>query len=250
METTPRPAPSFGEVTTAGWERLASRRLFFGHQSVGGDILAGVDEVLREHPSIPLRVIETSDPSRMREPGLYHARIGENGKPATKLASFVQLASTGVADSGTALLKYCYVDVEGDTDPIALFEEYRRAVDALKAANPGLTIVHVTLPLQTDWGEYFHWKRVIRGQLTTHRELNWIRQRYNQRLRETYGGREPLFDLAHLQSIGADGTVRTVRYRRSRVPILAREWTYDGGHLNEQGRRRIAEAFLATLASL
>jgi hypothetical protein len=142
-----------------------------------------------------------------------------------------------VADSGTALLKYCYIDVSGETDPAALFEAYQRDVDALKAANPGLTILHVTLPLQTDWGEYFHWKRVIRGKLTTHRELNHIRQDYNERLRAAYAGREPIFDLAHLQSIGPDGKVHTVRYRRSRVPILARAWTYDGGHLNEEGRR-------------
>jgi hypothetical protein len=242
--------PKVSEVSTEQWQRLAERRLFFGHQSVGNDILAGVEDVLKEHPEIALRVVETMEPARMREPGLYHARIGENGAPETKLASFINIASAGVADSGTALLKYCYIDVSGETDPAALFEAYQRDVDALKAANPGLTILHVTLPLQTDWGEYFHWKRVIRGKLTTHRELNHIRQDYNERLRAAYAGREPIFDLAHLQSIGPDGKVHTVRYRRSRVPILARAWTYDGGHLNEEGRRRIAEAFLVTLARL
>lgn len=250
MQQTPTPVPAIADITTEQWTRLADRRLFFGHQSVGGNILDGVAEVLRDHPEIPLRVIETADPAAMRGPGLYHARIGKNGEPETKLASFKQIAAAGMGEGGTAMVKYCYVDVTGRTDPVALFESYRREVDSLRAAHPGLTIVHVTLPLETDWGEYFHWKRVIRGQLTTHRELNFLRQRYNERLRETYGGREPVFDLAHLQSIGADGKVRTVRYRRTRVPILAREWTYDGGHLNEAGRRRIAEAFLATLASL
>lgn len=242
--------PTLSEVPSEAWQRLAQRRLFFGHQSVGNDILAGVEDVLKEHPEIQLRVEETADPAQMREPGLYHARIGENGAPETKLASFINIASAGVADSGTALLKYCYIDVNGETDPAALFEAYQRDVDALKMANPGLTILHVTLPLQTDWGEYFHWKRVIRGKLTTHRELNFIRQAYNERMRATYGGREPIFDLAHLQSVGPDGKVQTVRYRWTRVPILARAWTYDGGHLNEEGRRRVAEAFLVTLARL
>ena len=242
--------PKVSDVSMEEWQRLRGRRLFFGHQSVGGDILAGVEDVLKAHPEIALRVAETADPAQMKEPGLYHARIGENGAPQTKLASFVSIVSAGVADSGTALLKYCYVDVTGETDAVALFENYRRAVDSLKATNPGLTVLHVTLPLQTDWGEYFHWKRVIRGKLTTHRELNYIRQAYNERLRQAYGGREPIFDLAHLQSIGPDGMVNTVRYHRTRVPILARTWTCDGGHLNDEGRRRIAEAFLVTLAKL
>ncbi len=250
MQQTVQPAPSFADVTPAEWSRLAQRRLFFGHQSVGGNILDGVAEVLRDNPAIGLRVVETDDPSQMTAPGLYHARIGKNGAPDTKLASFSRIAGTAMADSGTALLKYCYVDVTGGTDPAALFAAYQREVDAMKAAHPALTVVHVTLPLETDWGEYFHWKRVIRGQLTTHRELNWIRQGYNEALRRTYAGREPVFDLARLQATGADGVLQTVRYRRTRVPILARTWTEDGGHLNAAGRRRVAEAFLATLAKL
>jgi hypothetical protein len=240
--------PSLRDVTDEQWRRLAQRRVFFGHQSVGEDILAGVAEVLREHPAIGLRVVETDDPARMREPGLYHARIGKNYHPRTKLERFRELVPAAMADGGVALLKYCYVDVNGKTDPGALFEEYRREVDALRAAHPRLTIVHVTLPLETDWGTYFHWKRVIRNQLTTHRELNRLRLAFNERMRAAYGGREPVFDLAHLQSVGPDGTVQAVRYRFRKVPVLARAWTHDGGHLNEPGRRRIAEAFLVTLA--
>ena len=84
--------------------------------------------------------------------------------------------------------------------------------------------------------------------LGAHRELNYIRHAYNERLRGFYGGREPFFDLAHRQSLGPDGRIVTVPHRRSRVPILARAWTSDGGHLNEEGRRRVAAGFLVALA--
>lgn len=250
MPQPPVTIPTLADASPADWARLRNRRIFFGHQSVGGNIFDGVAEVLRDRPDLGLTVAETADPAQMSAPGIYHARIGRNGEPGTKLRSFSEIAASAMPDSGTAMVKYCYVDVSGKTDPGALFEEYRRAVEALRQDRPGLTVVHVTLPLETDWGEYFHWKRVIRGQLTTHRELNWIRQQYNERIRQTWGGKEPIFDLARYQAVGVDGQLRTVRYRWSRVPILAREWTNDGGHLNEAGRRRMAEAFLVTLAKL
>lgn len=242
--------PTVEDVTAAEWQRLREQRFFFGHQSVGADVLNGVADVLKARPDLGLRVVETTDTAQMTVPGLYHAKVGRNGEPQSKLDEFVRLAGAGVADSGTAMLKYCYVDITGATDPDSLFETYRKAVDALRASNPGLRIVHLTLPLQKDWGTVQHLYVTIKGGRTTHRELNWIRQRYNERLRATYGGKEPVFDIALLESIGPDGRQRTARFRGERVPVLADEWTYDGGHLNEAGRRRIGEAFLATLAKL
>lgn len=243
------PASTFGEVAPDRWRELAEKRLFFGHQSVGGNLILGVQEVLARNPQIPLTVIETADPSRMTAPGLYHARVGRNGAPESKLDAFNSIVVEAVADSGTAMLKYCYADITKDTDPAALFAQYRSAVDALQAAHQGLTIVHVTLPLTADRGTLYHLAAVVRGK-TTHRQMNLVRKQYNEMLRSTYGGNEPIFDLASLESIGSDGAEANVRYRGEEVPVLATQWTYDGGHLNEAGRQRLAEAFLVTLAQL
>ena len=240
--------PTLGQVTIEEWQRLGGSRLFFGHQSVGGNLIEGIQEVLAANPHIPLRVVETADASLMRASGLYHARIGQNGAPDSKLNAFKGIVAD-MADSGTAMLKYCYVDITGETDPEALFQAYRHTVDSLKAAHTALTIVHMTLPLVADRGLWFHLRTVLRGN-TSDRELNLTRQRYNERMRAAYGGREPLFDLAALESLGPDGRVASVRYRGRQVPTLAPQWTSDGGHLNQAGRRRMAEAFLATLAGL
>lgn len=242
--------PRLEDVTESQWEALRGGRFFFGHQSVGENVLTGVQELLAQHPHIGLDVLETADPSRMTEPALYHAKIGRNGEPATKLSEFATVASAGVAGSGTAMLKYCYVDVTRQTDPVQLFESYSEAMDSLRESNPGLRILHITLPLQKDWGTIHHLYVALKGDRTTHRELNWIRHRYNERLRRSYDGKEPIFDIARLQSIGRDGRERTVRFRGQRVPVLADEWTYDGGHLNEAARRRVGEAFLVMLATL
>ena len=239
--------PTLDEITPAQWERLAAERIFFGHQSVGGNVIDGVRDVLAERTSIPIRVVETADVAQMSGPGLYHAPIGRNGEPSTKLAAFRDIAVQAVGDSGIALMKYCYVDVTHGTDPVALFNEYRETVAALKAKHPNLRIVHVTLPLLTDPGTVRHVAAVVR-KLPTSRELNYIRHQYNELLRKEYAGKDPIFDLARYESSKADGSAEAVRYRGNSVPVLAKEWTYDGGHLNEVGRRRVAEAFLAQLA--
>jgi lysophospholipase L1-like esterase len=80
--------------------------------------------------------------------------------------------------------------------------------------------------------------------------VNLIRHQYNELLRSTYVGKEPVFDLARLESTNADGTTETVRYEGQRVPVLATAWTSDGGHLNEAGRQRMAKALLTTLVGV
>jgi hypothetical protein len=247
------PKGSLAEVTADEWQRLAGRRLFFAHQSVGANMLDGVQAVLKANPSIPLRVVEVADASAIQGTGLFHKRVGTNGKPSTKLAEFSEMttaAFAGADAAGIAMLKFCYADVKGHTDPVALFEEYRRGVDALRAARPGVTIVHVTMPLWVDTGLIDHWGTIVLGKATPIRTLNAARHRFNELLREGYRGREPFFDLAALESVAPNGSVADARYDGGRVPSLAREWTTDGGHLNDAARRRIAELFLVTLAKL
>lgn len=244
----PERIPALTDVTAEEWDRLTTKRFYFGHQSVGMNLVEGIAEVLARHPEIRLRVMEATDPSSMDAPGLYHSLVGRNGEPATKLEEFSEIAG-GAGAFDAAMVKFCYVDITADTDPEALFASYRAAVDSLRALHPDLELVHVTLPLTSDRGTVFHLRTIVRGN-TSLRELNQVRQRYNELMRETYGDSEPLFDLALLESLDANGQPVTVRYDGERVPVMASEWTYDGGHLNEAGRQRIAEAFLATLAGL
>lgn len=244
--------PTLAEVSSEDWRRLAGRTLLFAHQSVGGNLLDGVATLLKERPEIGLRVAELTDAPLVPVPALYHKRVGQNGKPSTKLAEFSELAMRlfDASATGIALMKFCYADVKAHTDPVALFEEYQRSVGALRAERPGLTIVHVTMPLWKDTGFIDHWGTIALGKATPIRVLNAARHRFNERMRAAFRDREPLFDLAALEAVRPDGSVASVRHDGARVPSLALEWTYDGGHLNEQARRRIAGHFLATLAKL
>ena len=244
-------APTIAEIDAAEWEALASRRIFFGHQSVGRDIMLGVQRVLKEHPEIGLRVVTSDDPSQVEGPAFIEARIGKNREPETKANAFEAIVENGLADGSgaVAMLNYCYVDILPETDPDALFEDYARRIESLRQRHPELLFVHITLPLHTAPEGLMERIRTRLGR-NTQTALNIKRNRYNDLLRERYEGVDPLFDLAKIQSTRADGTRAYTRYRGQNVYMLAPEWTYDGGHLNEEAQVRIAERFLAFLARL
>src|SRR5690606_13219380 len=71
-------------LTDEQWERLASKRIFFGHQSVGENIISGI-RILEEDASGPrLRILSADTPEAATGPGLIEAFIGQNGSPASK----------------------------------------------------------------------------------------------------------------------------------------------------------------------
>jgi hypothetical protein len=240
---------TYSDVTATEWEALAARQVFFGHQSVGNNILDGVRDVLADHPEIRLDLIEARDLSEAGA-GIYHARVGRNQSPLEKIADFAQSLQGGSTPAGrVGFLKFCYVDVEPETDADALFRSYRDSMARLRAAHPELTIVHFTMPLTRSE----NWKGVIAGRLrgrVLERDRNVVRHRYNSLLREAYAGREPVFDIAHMESTRPDGSREYFVREGGPVPSLVPEYTYDGGHLNEVGRRRVAEHLLFFLAKL
>ena len=239
--------PDFASVTPQQWEALASRRIFFGHQSVGENIMDGVRDLLARNPQIPLRLVGANEPGPEALPGLYHAKVGRNGDVASKSDAFAA-ATTHLAPS-VALLKYCYVDVTGESDPEALFRDYRTRMRALRDSHPGLVVMHATMPL-TDVGGTREWLAgKVRGE-TTKRDLNRIRNRYNDLLRAEYAGQEPVFDIARIESTLADGSRTFFGRGGGAVYYLAPFFTDDGGHLNADGRRAAAEHLLALLATL
>src|SRR5215212_2127264 len=66
---------------------LVMRRIFFGHQSVGADLLNGLVRVVRES-GVPLRISEWSTPDALDSPGLVHTLIGRNEDPDSKIRHF------------------------------------------------------------------------------------------------------------------------------------------------------------------
>jgi lysophospholipase L1-like esterase len=230
----------------ADLERIARERIYFGHQSVGANLLEGVQELAAE-AGVEVRIRRAEHASQV-PPGTFgHTFVAENGKPLKKLESFrTALASASV---DLALVEFCYVDIGADTDVKALFSRYRETLAELRKAHPRTTFIHETLPLTTAQAG---WKALVKrllGRAPSGTAENARREEYNRLLRAAYAGREPLFDLARVESTAPDGTAVRVAGEGALAPALAPAYTDDGGHLNAQGRRRAARELIAVLAA-
>jgi len=229
---------------------VAGRRIYFGHQSVGWNILDGLKK-LAAREGMALNVVEAAGPLAVAPGTFAHGNVEENGNPARKLESFGRAMTSGQPSPvDIAFVKFCYVDFGTDTDSAQLFSRYTATLADLKARNPGTTFVHVTTPLTTvQGGPKALLKRTV-GRAPGGVRENARREEYNALLRQAYAGREPVFDLAGLESTREDGSKVSVEWSGKHIPVLATEYTDDGGHLNEAGRLRAARELLAVLAAV
>jgi hypothetical protein len=227
------------------------KRIFFGHQSVGTNIMEGVGDVVRDEPRIGLRVADGDDALNGGGGVFAHGRIGRNGDPGFKTDEFARLIEgplRGKVD--VAFHKYCYADFSETTDVPAVFDHYRKSMTRLRAEFPGVVFVHVTTPLvRGQSGPKAAIKRLLGRPLRGYAG-NFARERFNDLLRQAYGGREPLFDLAAIESTRPDGRREVIRSGGRSAYALVPTYTTDGSHLNEVGRRRVAADLLVFLAQL
>jgi len=240
-----------GDATErAQLERLTQRSVFFGHQSVGMNVLDGLLR-LEAARGTALRVVDAPLGAAIPAGTIGHAWIGENHRPETKLEAFARaldaLPAPGV---DIALLKLCYVDFTADTDAASLLGRYRQALERLSRRHPRTIFVHVTAPLSTVQGGARGLVKRLLGRAPYGLVENVRREEYNSLLRQAFGGKAPLFDLAAVESTRPDGTTETVTWNGHTVPSLAPDYTDDGGHLNAAGQEAAARALLAVLVAL
>lgn len=248
------------QIPQKKWDNLARKKIFFGHQSVGNNIILGVNEIKSDNRHIQLNIVETKDTSDF-EKGIFahYSNIGENDFPLSKVDAFVQLMNAGLGDeTDIAFLKFCFVDIESGTDIKNVFKKYRESIDELKSRYPEMTIVHFTVPLlrKEQAGMVETVKSFIKGLMGKKKDSffsnshNAARNEYNKLLISHYDGKEPLFNIARLESFDPAGKRETFSHNGNEYYALVPEYTDDGGHLNEKGRKYIAEQFLIFLANL
>ena len=245
------------DVPQRTWDKLATKKFFFGHHSVGSNILQGVEDILKEHPNIKLNIIHARKMGdRIRFPALVHGNVGHNMDPESKIASFKQKIEDGYGlDADIAFFKFCFIDFNPATDIDKLFRKYKDTMDDLIQEYPHVVFAVVTVPL-TCYAPGIHgWikrckdiiKQVI-GKLNIydHSSAN----RFNELLLKEYEGKLPVFDLAKFESTRPDGT-RIYKMTDGKKNFeLFQEYTDDGGHLNALGRKVIGEKFLLFLAEI
>ena len=230
---------------------LAGRRILFGHQSVGDNILQGVRELLGHQPgALTIEALPAGAAAASREGGvLVHARIGRNQDPLSKCDDFRRIIGQRLAGPvDVALFKFCYIDVDPGTDAEGLAVAYISCLDGLARSHPETTFLPVTIPLRQTPGGPGVWARELLGRTNHTKVANARRYAFNQQLRARYAGL-PLFDLAAAETTAANGRRDTFALAGVKAESLRAAYTDDGGHLNAAGRARAAMEFLHALAS-
>lgn len=239
------PAPHeipVSKISAAEWQTIANRRILFGHQSVGNNLLDGVRQ-LAEEAQINVPITEERT---VNGPGITHFRVGRNEDPGSKISDFAAVLreAVGGRQPDIAMMKLCYIDINRDTDAKALASQYVETLESLRRQFPQTRLVAVTVPLTTVQTGPKAWVKRLLGKAPAGYLENVRREEFNRILRQQVD-KDLLFDLAEAESRDA-----TTTFQGQRVKGLRASFTDDGGHLNPQGQRVVASAWIHLLAEL
>lgn len=243
-------------ITTAKLTAVARTRVFFGHQSVGMNVLDAVPAVYADH-GVSAPPIEQGRAEAGPNGGfIAHKSIDEGVIDAgkTALEDFDRTMRGGMGRQvDVALMNFCWGDVFSDTDVDALFARYRDTMAALERDFPNVTFIHVTVPLTTEPGRFLFtelktWVKTLIGRRDVFSQrANVLRERLNALIRGEYAGRH-LFDLAAIESTKPDGTRVSGRYDDQGYFALYDGYASDMAFLNAVGAKIAATAFLEAIA--
>ncbi len=230
--------------------QVSSARVYFGHQSVGGNVVEGLKDLQQQlgHPLIRINELDLLEMPES-EGALLHTRVGQNEKPLSKCDDFRQILDQKLKGRvDVAMFKFCYVDFNDTSDVTGIFETYSRTMDDLKHNHPGVIFIHVTTPVRAEAGGAGVWVRERLGRPNRSKLGNVNRNEFNRLLKERYSS-EPIFDLAAAMSTYPNGDRESFSVDGNIYYSLIPAFTDDGGHLNEIGRTYAAAELVRSIAA-
>lgn len=229
---------------------LATKRIFFGHQSVGQNIVEALKDIAQQNSEADFHIVTPMDDEKLPAHFFAEGKIGRNQQPELKCKDFQeQLQNSLGSQLDFALMKFCYIDFDVKTDVEKLFSTYKNTIDTLKRQFPSITFIHVTAPLEAKTPA---WKFVLKKILLRNDDAdkkNIKRCEYNQLLRESFKT-EPIFDLAAVESTFPDGRRQIHDANGKKYFSLIWDYSDDGGHLNSLGAERAAVSLIKTLSNV
>lgn len=250
MENQKKQYNTLKDVPAFVWEKLANKKIFFGHQSVGYNILNGITELMKKYTEIKLNIVEISDKINFIAGVFAHSRVGYNRDPKSKVDGFKTLMDKGLGEKmDIAFLKFCYVDFNHQTDVKKVFTEYSDAISTLKKKYPATTFIHVTAPLVKKQTGLKILVKKIMGNTMHGNNDNAAKCKFNELIKQEYKRIDPVFDLAKVESKHPDGKREFFKKDGNTYYALVPHYTNDGGHLNSAGQKAVASELLLFLAA-
>lgn len=222
-------------------DAIGDQRWLFTHASVGGNMISGLDDLhdadADRYQLETAYVAYVSAEQRAAEPPtptidgtVYDCHRGNPGwsDKYTIFDNSVRVSgwSFGVVDA--AMDKLCYIDQHADA------ATYIDLMTALEDNFPDTVFVYTTMPLKT-----------------SEDSDNVLRNQYNDAVRaHCLAEGRLLYDLADMEAHDPTGVEHTFSSGGETYQKLYDGYTSDGGHLDVDGRQRIAAGWYAVAAVL
>lgn len=230
--------------------QLAGTKIYFGHQSVGQNIMDGL-ELWEDLGAEDLSMGQSRDFASLPETSLVHFRVGANQDPHGKIDDFVTLMEQiPEEDTAFAFFKFCYADFHEGTEVDELFSYYSEKMLYLKENRPHIHFIVSTVPamaVQKGWRALA--KKVL-GRAPYGYLQNIRLNEFNQKLVSEFQDVLPVFDLAKIEVTRPDGSVETFRHKGKDYPCMPDYYASDFGHLNDYGAKLVSYKLLAFLSNL
>jgi len=225
-------------------EIIGKKNIYFGHRSVGENIIEGLKKINSASGQNYLIINELKDNITFEGNYFVHSNIGHNGDPQSKFEEFTKNVNY-LADKNLniAMMKLCFVDITSNTDIDNVFKSYIAMIDSIKKKYPDLTIIHFTVPLKSKSSWIDNIKDKIKDRNNNDQKDNLVRNRYNKLLFSKYS-KEDIFDLAGIESTYANGKREAIVVNGKPCYFLIKDYTEDGGHLNGLGKQLVAEKLI------
>jgi hypothetical protein len=224
-------------------------KIYFGHRSVGTNILKGVEFINSKVENSKLRIINIEEAIQKSVSFFSHSMIGENGKPQSKCDEFSKIVNTKFTNGlDIAFFKFCFADFNENSNINQEFEYYKQTHNKLSTNHPELAIIHVTVPLKSgSKGIKKNIKRIFNMEDWSDAG-NIKRNEFNKLLGSEYDS-DNIFDLAKKQSTYNDDSRESFKKNGQVYYSLINDYTTDGGHLNQKGGIFIANELILFLAT-
>ena len=238
------------EIPKEALYTVSNGRIFFGHQSVGANVINGMKS-LSEQAGLELNIKELGSQPLQQQTVFAHSNIGENNDPKSKIDDFAnQIRNLGDFKPQIAFMKFCYVDFNAQSNVAEVFNYYRDTIEILKKEKSDIVFVHLTVPLAAkSYTLKSRIKEIIGRHTWNDDTTNAKRGEFNNLILDTYSN-EPVFDIARVESTYLNGKRESFIKDDKTYYRMVPDYTTDGGHLNSFGQQLVAKEMVEFLANI
>lgn len=237
-------------VPVEKFSQLKRKTIYFGHQSLGFNIVDGINSIMAKNEKIDFNIVEKKNADAYQQGVFAHSTIGVNKNPKSKIDDFFEKINDSNGNKiDIAFFKFCYVDIDASSDIDGIFKEYLDGMNVLQKNHPEIKFVHLTVPLTIiQKGIKGKIKKIIGRPLGGYAD-NQKRNEFNKKIKSEFP-KVQVFDLALFEATYPDGKLNTYEMNGNMYLALINEYTDDGNHLNRIGQEYVAEQLLIFLANL